>query len=52
MNAVEMVLRYLRGTNDVDIFFLKENNMQVIAYFDSDWMQDLDGDQQHESSSD
>ncbi|KAK9705165.1 hypothetical protein RND81_07G037600 [Saponaria officinalis] len=41
--AAKMILRYLKGTTDLGIFYRKgENNSKLMAYTDSDYAGDLD----------
>lgn len=38
--AVKRILRYLKGTKDIKLQFLKEENQAIIGYSDVDWTGD------------
>ena len=42
LQAAKRVLRYLKGTVDLGIFYQKEGNRELLAYTDSDYAGDVD----------
>jgi hypothetical protein len=42
LQAAKRVLRYLKGTVDLGIFYQKEGNKELLAYTDSDYAGDVD----------
>ena len=42
LQATKRVLRYLKGTVDLGVFYRKEGNGELIAYTDSDYAGDQD----------
>jgi hypothetical protein len=42
LQAAKRVLRYLKGTMDLRVFYRKESNGELMAYTDSDYAGDVD----------
>ncbi|WJZ87437.1 hypothetical protein VitviT2T_006816 [Vitis vinifera] len=42
LQAAKRVLKYLKGTVDLGVFYQKEGNGELMAYIDSDYTRDLD----------
>ncbi|KAK2972283.1 hypothetical protein RJ640_014341 [Escallonia rubra] len=40
--VVKMILRYLKGTIDLGIFYLASGDMKLVGYSESDWARDVD----------
>ncbi|XP_058782874.1 secreted RxLR effector protein 161-like [Vicia villosa] len=42
LQMAKRVLRYLRGTVEFGIFYIKEGNNELVTYIDNDYVEDLD----------
>lgn len=42
ITAVKRIFRYLRGTVDYGLWYLKDDDFTLSAYIDADWVGDVD----------
>jgi hypothetical protein len=42
LKAVKRILRYVKGTKDLGLFYQKTNVFELVGYVDSDWCGDID----------
>jgi hypothetical protein len=42
LKAVKMILKYVKGTEDLGLFYQKTNIFELAGYVDSDWCGDID----------
>jgi len=42
LNAVKRILKYVKGTTDVGLFYSKQTNQNLVGFCDADWAGNLD----------
>jgi hypothetical protein len=42
LKTMKRILRYIKGTEDLGLHYIKTNKFELISYVDSDWCGDID----------